>query len=185
MGVINPRRVLYRSRQFFQALGAGLTPLTLEERGLAWAHLLEAARHLFDAMPPADQRHSLKVLAALQDAGYDHPALRQAALLHDCAKREGGVLLWHRVALVLLKAFWPALPARWAAEPAPARADSRYPMWAHLHHPERGAELAAGAGCDPLAVTLIRRHQEPPAMRAGDPSLDGLLAALQAADDDN
>jgi hypothetical protein len=185
MGVIYPKRALYRSRQFFQALGAGLTPLTPNERGLAWEHLPEAARHLFDAMPPADQRHSLKVLAALQDAGYDHPALLQAALLHDCAKREGGVRLWHRVALVLLKAFWPALLARWAAEPAPARPDWRYPMWAHLHHPERGAELAAATDCDPLAVTLIRRHQEPLAAHAGDPSLDGLLAALQAADNDN
>ena len=145
----------------------------------------ETARHLFDGMPPADQRHSLKVLAALQAAGHDHPALLQAALLHDCAKREGGVRLWHRVALVLLKAFWPALAERWAAEPAPASTDFRYPMWAHLHHPERGAELAAAAGCDPLAVALIRRHQEPPAAHAGDLSLDELLAALQAADDDN
>ena len=185
MGVIDPRRALYRSRQFFQALSAGLTPLTPEERSAAGEYLPEAARHLFDAMPPADQRHSLKVLAALHDAGTDHPALLQAALLHDCAKREGGVRLWHRVALVLLKAFWPALAARWAAEPAPARADWRYPMWAHLHHPERGAELAAAAGCDPLAVALIRRHQEPSTAHAGDPSLDGLLAALQAADDDN
>jgi hypothetical protein len=125
------------------------------------------------------------VLAALQGAGHDHPALFQAALLHDCAKREGGVRLWHRVALMLLKAFWPALPAHWAAEPAPVCTDWRYPVWAHLHHPERGAELAAAAGCDPLAVALIRRHQESPAMRAGDPSVDGLLAALQAADDDN
>jgi hypothetical protein len=185
MGRIYPRRALYRSRQFFQALGAGLTPLTPQERDLAWRHLPEAARQLFDAMPPADQHHSLKVLAALQDAGYDHPALWQAALLHDCAKREGGVQLWHRVALVLLKACWPVLPARWAAQPVPARADWRYPMWAHLHHPQRGAELASAAGCEPLAVTLIRRHQEQPAMRTGDPSVDGLLAALQAADDDN
>ena len=185
MGVIDPRRALYRFCQFFQTLGAGLTPLTPEERSAAWEQLPESARHPFDAMPPSDQRHSLKVLVALQAAGYDHPALLQAALLHDCAKCEGGVRLWHRVALVLLKAFWPALPARWAAEPAPARADWRYPMWAHLHHPERGAELAAAAGCDPLAVTLIRRHQEPLTAHAGDPSLDGLLAALQAADDDN
>jgi hypothetical protein len=185
MRVIDPRRPLYRSRQFFLALGAGLSPLTLEERDLAGEHLPRSARDLFDAMSRADQRHSLKVAAALHAAGYDHPALLQAALLHDCAKREGGVRLWHRVALVLLKAFWPALAAHWAAQPAPARADWRYPMWAHLHHPERGAELAAAAGCDPLAVTLIRRHQEPPTAHAGDPSLDELLAALQAADDDN
>jgi hypothetical protein len=101
MGVIYPRRALYRSRQFFQALSAGLTPLTPKERDLAWRYLPQAARHLFDAMSLADQRHSLKVLTVLQDAGHDHPALFQAALLHDCAKREGDVQLWHRVALVL------------------------------------------------------------------------------------
>jgi hypothetical protein len=186
MGVTYPRRVLYRSRQFFLVLGAGLTPLTNEERSAAWEHLPEPARCLFDAMPPADQRHSLKVMAALRDPGADQPALLQAALLHDCAKGEGRIRIWHRVALVLLKAFWPALLARWAGGSTPACTDWRYPMWAHLHHPERGAQLAAAANCDPQAVTLIRRHQEPREMRGdGDPSLNGLLAALQAADDDN
>jgi len=186
MGVISLRRVLYRSRQFFQALANSLKPVSPEERSAAWRHLPEPARPLYDAMPRADRRHSLKVMAALQAAGHDDPALLQAALLHDCAKGEGHIRIWHRVALVLLKAFWPALPARWAGGSMPARTDWRYPMWAHLHHPARGAELAAAAGCDPLAVTLIRRHQERPAMRRGDdPSLDGLLAALQAADDDN
>jgi hypothetical protein len=186
MGAIYPRRALYRSRQFFLALGAGLTPLTQRERSAAWEHLPEPARCLFDAMPPADQRHSLKVMAALRDAEADHPALLQAALLHDCAKGEGHIRIWHRVALVLLKAFWPALATRWAGGSTPIRTDWRYPMWAHLQHPRRGAELAAAVGCDPQAVTLIRRHQEPPAMRKGDDSsLDELLAALQAADDDN
>ena len=44
---------------------------------------------------------------------------------------------------------------------APARGNLRYPFWVLANHPKRGAEMAAAAGCDPLAVTLIRRHQEP------------------------
>jgi hypothetical protein len=48
--------------------------------------------------------------------------------------------------------------------------------------------MAAAAGCDPLAVTLIRRHQETGGgagerRREGD--LDLLLTALRTADDDN
>jgi hypothetical protein len=72
--------------------------------------------------------------------------LAQAALLHDCAKQASGVRLWHRVTKVLLRAFWPALLARWTAGPAPHRATWRYGLWAYLHHPALGAELAAAAG---------------------------------------
>jgi hypothetical protein len=185
MGLTYGRRTIYRVRQFVLALRAALQPLMPAELAEVRAYLPEAGRLLFSGMPSADQRHSLNVLRALRDAGHDAPALMQAALLHDCAKREGGVRLWHRVAMVLLKAFRPAVLACWASEPAPARTAWRYPMWAHLHHPQRSAELAAAAGCDPLAVALIRHHQDPPQALTGEPSAGKLLAALQAADDDN
>lgn len=180
------RRAGYRVRQFFLALAAGIRPLAPGERTEALACLSEGAWLLFDAMPRTDQRHSLGVLRSLRTAGYaGPPALFQAALLHDCAKREGGVRIWHRVAVVLLKTFAPALLARWTVGPAPAQSDWRYPLWAHRHHPERGAEMAENAGCDPLAVELIRRHQDPPPHRTGDVLLDRLLVVLQTADDDN
>ena len=75
------------------------------------------------------------------------------------------------------------------------------PAWAR--------EMAAAAGCDPLAVTLIRQHQERVRRGAGERGSGGdgqrsiiaalgtsdttlktiladrLLAAMQAADDDN
>jgi hypothetical protein len=156
-----------------------LTPGELVE---ARVYLSEAAWLLFEAMPRGDQRHSLKVLQALRAGGHDHPALLQAALLHDCAK--GGVRLSHRVATVLIKAFRPALLARWTTGPAPNANSWHYPFWAHLNHPARGADLAAAAGCDPLAVTLIRRHQERP-VTSGDSAVAELLVALQAADDDS
>ena len=124
----------------------------------AW--LPTAAWPLFDAMPHNDQHHSLNVLRALRAAGHAEPALMQAALLHDVAKSTGGVTLFHRVAVVLIKIVWPDWLARMAQAPAPARSDPRYPFWAHANHPQLGAEMAAAAGCDPLAVTLIRRHQE-------------------------
>ena len=91
----------------------------------------------------------------------------QAALLHDVAKSTGGVTLFHRIAVVLIKIARPDWAARLTQTPAPDRANLRYPFWAHANHPQQGAEMAAAAGCDPLAVTLIRRHQE--TGRAEDP----------------
>lgn len=180
MGMIAPRRAAYRARQFFAALNAYLAPLTAADRAVAHAFLPAAAWPLFDAMPRNDQRHSLQVVRALRAGGHDDPALLQAALLHDAAKAAGGVTLLHRVAVVLLKAFWPRWLAGWEGRAAPPRRDPRYPFWAHANHPAIGARLAEAAGCDPLAVVLIRRHQEPTTS-----SPDRLLAALQAADDDN
>jgi hypothetical protein len=176
-----PRRARYRVRQFVGALAAARRPLTAAEVALARCHLPPAAWPLFDAMARADQRHSLRVMAALQARGQTQSALLQAALLHDCAKAAGGVRLWQRVAKVLLGAFWPAVLARLAAEPAPAQPAWRAGLWAHLHHPARGAELAAAAGCDPVAVALIRCHETPPG--PGDLQADQLLRALQSADD--
>lgn len=177
------RRATYRVRQFFRAVAAHLVPLTDVERAEAYAILPETARPLFDAMPRNDQRHSLAVLRALRAQGHDEPALFQAALLHDAAKAAAGLTLLHRVAIVLLKAFRPQVLLAWTALPQPARRDLRYPFWAHANHPARGAALAAASGCDPLAVALIRHHQEPVALRTAD--FDYWLAALQAADDDN
>jgi hypothetical protein len=190
MGVAWPHRAVYRVRQFGSAVAAGIRPLTTAEQAEARAWLPPTAWPLFDAMPHNDQRHSLAVMRSLHAAGHAEPALMQAALLHDAAKSTGRVTLFHRVAVVLIKIVWPGWTTRTAQTPAPARGSFGYPFWAHANHPQLGAEMAASAGCDPLAVTLIRRHQETGRGAAareprgrGDITL--LLAALQAADDDN
>jgi hypothetical protein len=189
MGIIRPSgaprlaRIAYRVSQFLRALTASWGSVAAEETQEAQAVLPEQAWGLFSAMPRQDQRHSLRVLRTLRRAGWSERGVLQAALLHDAAKRDSGLSLLHRVAIVLLKAFWPSLLVRWATLSEPARADPRFPFWAHAHHPERGAERAAAAGCDPLAVSLIRRHQEHLSASGG--AADRALAALQAADDDN
>jgi hypothetical protein len=154
------RRVVYRVRQFGSALATRGRPLAEVERAEARAWLPAAAWPLFDAMPHNDQHHSTTVMRALATAGHDEPALMQAALLHDVAKSTGGVTLFHRVAVVLIKFVRPDWLARLAQAPAPARNEPRYPFWSLANHPQLGAEMAAAAGCDALAVTLIRRHQE-------------------------
>jgi len=103
--------------------------------------------------------------------------LLQAALLHDVGKA-GHLGLWHRVVVVLLERFAPAMLWRLADEQPGSRG---YPFFAYLNHPRWGAERAGEAGCDGLTVELIRRHHES-MLTAGESEGNGLLVALQAAD---
>jgi len=166
---------LYRVSQFFRALLARVEP---NEKLVLDACLPRQAQALFRQMPRQDQRHGLNVLYTLQRQGYQDRALMQAALLHDVGKG-ASVWLWYRVVIVLLQRWRPEWLCRLAkAQPG----DWRYPFYVHLRHPARGAELAEAAGCDPLAVALIRYHQDP-VPEAWRGSREGeLLAALKAAD---
>jgi hypothetical protein len=177
-------RIGYRIGQFVSVLADSLRPLHAADLAEARTHLPVSGWPLFVGMSTADQRHSLRVLRTLLAAGGESPALFQAALLHDCAKGVGG-RVWYRVAAVLLKVLAPAIFREWMAMPALPASDWRYPFWVYVNHPARGAELAAAGGCDPLAVELIARHQDRRPAGSGDPLADALLAALQAADDDN
>jgi hypothetical protein len=142
---------------------------------LADRFLPPRAADLYSAMPVYDRRHAASVARALWARGHHEPELLAAALLHDVGKTAGGVgrlRLWHRVAVVLLQAWWPGLLARLGR-------DGRFRAWqAQLDHPAIGARLAAQAGCPARTVELIRCHEDH-AAAADDP----LLAALQAVDD--
>ncbi|RME49016.1 MAG: hypothetical protein D6796_05495 [Caldilineae bacterium] len=156
-GALNALR--YRAGQFFAALRPALSADD-------WAQVEAVlgrdtpALALFRRMSAPDRRHAVAVLRTVRQAGEDHPALLQAALLHDVGKSLGLPLL-HRVVIVLLNAFWPAALTALADAPL-TTARWRRPFVVHARHPEIGARWAAQAGCDPLAVTLIRRHQQPP-----------------------
>jgi hypothetical protein len=198
---------LYRSYQFFAALKAYLPAWagglaqqpSAEDRALLHSVLpVEAQQRLFARMSPNDQRHGLAVTRTLQQAGYQQPALLQAALLHDVAKSLGQPIL-HRVLIVLLAAFWPAA-LRWlshereGAAPQVAQVEAwlaetswlsrwRRPFVIHAYHPVIGAAWAETAGCDPVALKLILKHQ---ASIEAEPLPDrALLAALQWADNLN
>ncbi len=150
----------YRVRQFGQAVRVLLHPLQPADEAEARRVLPESAWELYAAMPQVDRRHALEVWRTLRARGYAEPALAQAALLHDCAKHRGGITLAHRVIAVLIKAYWPASLAGWAAAPAPGPGGWRQPFWAHVHHPDVGATLAEAAGCDP-------RRREPHPQASG------------------
>jgi hypothetical protein len=172
----------YRWRQFRWALGARIRE---EDRAMVARFLPPEAQALFRRMPRGDQRHSLAVLRTLLEWGETHPALLQAALLHDVGKAAAPLSPWERALLVLTEALCPPswrrilrqlpLLRRWAARVQRYRA-----------HPEIGAAWAQAAGCDPLTVALIRRHQEPLGPPQPEEDLETrLLRRLQEADGRN
>ncbi len=170
---------IYRVRQFVRAAGAWVQSIGADA-DLVGYYLSPAAADLFRAMPRYDRQHALNVCRTLLEQGYGEPDLLAAALLHDAgktARQEGALRLWHRVAVVLMRACWPGLLERIGQE----RPGSwRRPFFVQQHHAAIGAELARGVGCSTTTVELIRRHEDPP-----DQADDPLLAALQAADSMN
>ncbi len=165
-------RAHYRSSQFFKAIGATISatigaPVTEDDRVLVESVLAAPAqRALFDCMPAADQRHAVALLNTLRAEGHDHPALMQAALLHDAAKGGAGITVFHRVAVVLLRAFRPTWLTWLVRDSDQNVSDSRVSLWRrpfvrYVGHPATGADWAEEAGCHPMAVSIIRRHQSP------------------------
>lgn len=115
---------------------------------------------VFDAMPTADRRHGLDVVAYLRSRGVTDPDLLTAALLHDSGKGPR-VRLVHRVAWSLGERYGPWI---WrAAGPLPGFKRGLRQL---RDHAERSAALAERAGCSPRTVELIR-HQDEPADEAG------------------
>jgi hypothetical protein len=139
------------------------------ERAALAEWLTPAQLALFDAMPVADRRHALDVVAALRASGVTDRDVHLAALFHDAGKGRS-IRLWHRVAWSLGELLGPWVHGLAARLPGGGDAMARL-----RDHAERSAELAAAVGCPPRAVALIR----------GDPGAggDASLAALHAADE--
>ena len=168
----------YRFQQGLRALGAWLRPV---DDALAQQVLDPALFALYCTMRRSERQHSLRVLQALLDAGYNQPDLLTAALLHDMGKICTHFFLPEKVLVVLVKAAAPELYRRWGSGPAQGW---RRPFAVSVQHPAWSAEMVAEAGGRSLAVELIRRHADtldtPPQTEA-----DRLLLALQAVDDRN
>lgn len=156
-----------RVRQFVSHVTAQVSP---DEALRARALLPPAAYELFAAMPVADRRHALDVLAKLRSSDVTDPDVLTAALLHDAAKGSR-IRLWHRVAVVLVEAVAPRrLESLASADPE----SWRYPFHLHVHHAEMSARAALGAGCRPRVAAFIRGTPDGPDAQ--------LAAALRAAD---
>lgn len=170
-----------RWQSLWQRLYRGFDDLLSPWRALderpAVALLDPSALALYGRMAKADRRHSLRLLARLQQEGYEDPDLLVAALLHDCGKAAAPLRVWHRTLKVLLRRW---APTGWEHLAAPAPPGHwRYPFFVLEHHPCLGAAWAAAAGCSPLTVWLIAHHETDP--DPTDPRA-ALMAALQKAD---
>jgi hypothetical protein len=154
-----------KARQLGRHVAARVRPV---ERAALAEWLTPAQLALFDAMPRADRRHALDVVAALRAAGVADRDVHLAGLFHD-AGNGGSIRLWQRVAWSLGELLGPWVHGLAARLPGGEDAMTRL-----RGHAERSAELAAAVGCPPRAVALIR----------GDPGAgDASLAALHAADE--
>lgn len=155
----------HKVRQFGSHLVARVSPRERDELA-AWMRPTEL--ELFDTMHVADRRHGLDVAAVLRRGGVRDRDVLAAAVLHDCAKGDTGVLA--RVAWSLGEAYGPAV---WSI----AR---RVPGWGAAMtrletHAEASAALVEAAGLPPFAVDLVRYQSEPRDARYG--------AAFLAADE--
>ena len=181
------RRMVYRVIQFAHALTARASH---EEIAQAIEVLEPQAQRVFRQQSRQDRCHALAVYRSLRDHGYSHPALFEAALLHDAGKSAAQLTPWHRAVIVALERLAPTVLTRLSRDAGTngvASSGWRLPFVVHARHPELGARLAQQAGCSALAVALIRRHQDQAAHSVAaeteaETEEDRLLAALQAAD---
>jgi hypothetical protein len=117
--------------------------------------LTPAQLALFDAMPAADRRHGLDVVAYLRNAEAAEADLLLAGLLHDCGKGRR-VRLLHRVAWSLGQRY-----GAWIWRAGGHLPTFRAGLGIMRDHAERSAELASQAGCSFRTVGLIRRQENP------------------------
>ena len=171
-------RLPYRLRQLRHNLAAGLLPSAAHDE-IAGV-LNEPEQDLFRRYSYADQGHGLRVFHMLRDAGYNHPDLLAAALLHDVGKTRYPLSVWDRILIVVGQALLGRRSERWGRG---LPQGWRRPFVVRAQHPAWGADMAAAAGSRPEVVALIRRHQEKLTDAVGEE--EGLLRLLQWADDQN
>lgn len=172
-------RIGYRVGQFWQMLTAEPLPAGVHRQ--VAAALPPAQLDLFDRFSANDQWHSYRVYQMLRETGREHPDLLTAALLHDVGKTRVSIGILERSLVVAMSLIWPERVRAWGSG---AATGWKRPFAVKVQHPAWGAEMAAAAGANPLAVSLIRRHQDPlPPPPHG--LEDRLLGYLQRADDQN
>jgi hypothetical protein len=153
----------YRSRQFFHAMFPRLDAGHIDQ---ARSILRDGEMALFLAMERRDQRHGLRVLHHLIDAGETDRDLLAAALIHDCGK--GRVQLRLRILNVLapwaVEALAKAAPSNGASDrnlrgttavSPPAGPELRAAAYRLVHHAHLGAEMARRAGSSEATVRYI------------------------------
>lgn len=153
-------RILYRARQFRNALYVHLNPDELEDI----SQVLTARQlALFEKLAPSEQAHAFQVFQKVREQSLTkkinaHPDLFAAALLHDIGKSRFPLRIWERVTIVLGKWLFPRKSRDWGEGTPNGWAR---PFVVAAQHPLWGAEMAEEFGVSPLVRSLILNHQEP------------------------
>lgn len=171
-------KISYRVGQFWRTLIQRPSPTELERtENVLGPQLMD----LFQRMHPAEQAHSLRILDRLTEEGETRLEVSIAALLHDVGKSRYPLRPWERALVVLAQALFPERVKQWGrGEPT---GWSRAFVVAE-QHPEWGAQMAEEAGAPPLAVVLIRRHQQEIPLQPATEE-DRLVHRLQVHDKEN
>ena len=173
------QRASYRTRQFWQALGA--RPLPEEGWSEIRSLLSPEELELYKRQSRSDRYHAYRVMRTLRAAEYNERDLLAAALLHDVGKSFCKTYWWDRPLVVICQVMAPRLSASLAKGEV---GSWRRPFVVKERHADWGADAAEKAGSSPATVALIRMHQDRPC-RHKDDRLKRLLARLQWADDSN
>lgn len=175
--------VRYRVGQFLQAVAASRS-ISEERVARATGILTPEARALFARQAAQDQHHALAVYDTLRRSGHTNAHLLAAALLHDVGKAAAQLSAWQRGSLVLAERFAPRSLERLLRQ---GTSPWQRLLVDYARHAAIGARWAEEAGCSPLTVALIRRHEDSLASEDDGRRMeeDRLLAALQAADSVN
>ncbi len=169
--------VVYRVQQLLRALVAQRRVSQQRVEG-AIALLNPRAQVLFGQQASHDQEHALVVWEALGQTGHTSEDLLAAALLHDVGKSVSPFHPWQRAVFTLIEHFAPRALDRATRTPA---GGLRHRLWQYARHAEIGAALAKDAGCSPVTVRLILRHEDQ--LHTCQTEEDRWLVALQTVDD--
>ena len=179
------RRIFYRISQLWNTLTVKPKAEDLQQISEV---LTPRQMALFWRMQPSEQAHSLQVYQQLcsqrQNAAGGPPIdLLVAALLHDVGKIRYPLRVWERIWIVAVQGLFPER-AEWLGQVG--NLDEKTPWWQRplvlaAQHARWGGELAEEAGTSPLAVRLIRRHQNFLTSKVVTLE-DSLLSKLQAVD---